>query len=194
MENPEALSGAHIESAYVALHIRFALGIGSRAMRGANYDDIPGNHRRRLQSNFAVYQIDLLVVIQLQIHQAVLAESGYRYTGLRIQCDQPVARRHVDDPLLLAVGPICQTAAGELARRSATARTFILAVGPEQLAGDGVQCQHRTARPRCRVENPMHHQRSGFKLKLGPRSLVVGFESPGNLQFIEIVGVDLIER
>ena len=44
-------------------------------MSGADHDDVVADHRRRVESDFAGDQIDLLVVVHLQVDDAVLAEA-----------------------------------------------------------------------------------------------------------------------
>ena len=72
----------------------------------------------------------------LHVDDAVGAEAGDRHAGLRVQRDQAVAGRDVDDAVVtLAVGPVREAAARELARRVDGARAFLLGVHPDQLAG-----------------------------------------------------------
>ena len=87
MENPEALSAPHIESANEALYVGFTFRIGARAMRRAHYDDVLSYHRRGLQTDLAIDQIDFLIVVQLQIHQAIFSEARDRHARFRIQRD-----------------------------------------------------------------------------------------------------------
>ena len=61
-----------------------------------SFDD----ERRRVQADFAGDEIHLLVVFQLQIDDAVLAEAVHRLAGLRVERDHLVAGRDVDDALL----------------------------------------------------------------------------------------------
>ena len=82
------------------------------------------DQRRRVQSDFAGDEIDLLVVVLLQIDDAVLAEAGHRDAGLRVERDEPVAGRDVENPLLAAVGPVGQAAAGQQPRRVRAARAL----------------------------------------------------------------------
>ena len=58
-----------------------------------------------------------------------------RYTG-----------RHIEDSLLLAVGPIGEAAARQLSRRRLPSSVFVLAMHPEQFPGRGVQRHHGSAR------------------------------------------------
>ena len=140
-----------------------------------------------MQPDFAGDQIDLLIVVQLQIHHAVLAEAWDRNAGLRIQRDQPVARRDIEDAFLLAVGPVGQAAARKLPRRCRAARAFILAVHPHQFARGGIERDDRAARPGRGVEHAVDHQRRGFELIFGPRTQTVGLEAPGDFQLVEVV-------
>ena len=88
---------------------------------------------------------DGLIVIQLQVHDALLPKPARR-PGLGVERDQPVARRDIEDACFLAVGPVGEAAAGELARSGRAARALALAVHPEQLAGSGIQRDGRAAR------------------------------------------------
>ncbi len=65
---------------------------------------------------------------------------------------------------------------------------------PQQFAGGCIQRDHRTARARSGVEDAIDHQRRAFQLEFRTVAEVVGLESPGDLEFVEIGGVDLIER
>ena len=53
-------------------------GTPSGTMRGADDDDVLGHRheRRRMQADFAGDEIDLLIVVLLQIDDAVLTEAG----------------------------------------------------------------------------------------------------------------------
>ena len=65
-----------------------------------------------------------------------LAERGDDGAGLRVERDEAVAGRHVEDALVaLAVGPVRHAAARELARRDRGALALAQAVRPDQLAG-----------------------------------------------------------
>ena len=92
-----------------------------------------------MQSDFAGDQVEVLIDLQLQIDDAVLAEARDGRAGLRIERDQPVAGRDVEDPRLPAVAPVREAAARQLPRRRRAARAFVLAVHPEHLAGRGVE-------------------------------------------------------
>ncbi len=131
----------------------------------------------------------------LQIDDALVAERGDRLAGLRVQRDEPVAGRVIEDPLVAAaVGPVGDAASRELARRQAGALALAQAVRPDQLAGLRVERDHRASRAGRRVEHALHHQRRAFELELGERAEVVGLEPPGDLELAEVRAVDLIQR
>src|SRR3954466_11190069 len=96
-------------------------------------------------------EIDLLPGAEgdafLQIDDAVLAEAGDRRAVVRVERDEAVAGRDVDDTIVpTAVGPVGETASGELARRDAGAFPFAQAVRPDQLAGLPVERNHGSPR------------------------------------------------
>ena len=68
-------------------------------------------------------------------------------TRSRVECHEPVTGRHVENAFLLAVGPIRQAAAGELARRGLTTCALLLAVHPDQFTGCCIQRDHGAAVP-----------------------------------------------
>ena len=54
--------------------------------------------------------------------------------GPRVERDHLITRRHVDDAFVVAVLPIREPAARELARRDLAALAFVEPMDPEQLA------------------------------------------------------------
>ena len=148
-----------------------------------------------MQPDFAGDQVDLLIVVQLQIDDAVLAEAGHGMPGLGVQSDQPVAGRDVQDSLFLAIGPIGQAMAGKLPRRICAALAFVLAVHPEHFARGRIQSDHGAARSR-RWYRALPCTISGvaFELIFRPRAERFRLEAPGDFEFVEIVRVDLVER
>ena len=151
-----------------------------------------------MQPDLAGDEIHLLVVVFLEIDDAVGAEARDDRAGLRVQRDQPVARRDVQDPRIVSRGrrarPVRQPAARQLSRRGGAARAFVLAVHPPHLAGRGVERHHRTARAGGRVDGALDHQRRGLELELGPRTETIGLEPPRDVEGAEVGGVDLGER
>src|SRR5206468_5538618 len=108
----------------------------------------------RMDSDLTRFQIDLLIGAfhdaDLQVDDAVLAKRSDDVAILRVEGYEPVTRRHIQDAFVaLAVGPIRNAAARELARRIPRAFAFAQAVRPDQLAGFRVKRDHRSAgRPR----------------------------------------------
>ncbi len=77
-----------------------------------------------------------------------LPKRADRLAGLGVQLDQAIAGGDVEDAVVaLAVGPIRDAAAGKLARRDGRALAFAQAVDPDQLAGLGIQRDHRRRVP-----------------------------------------------
>ena len=141
----------------------------------------------------AVVEIELLIEILLQVDDAVRSEPGDRLTGARVERDEPVAGRDVEDSLLLAVGPIREAAARQLSRRRLAASALVLAVHPQHFAGRGVERDHRASRAGGREQPPVDHQRRRLELEFRPRAETIGLESPGDFELAEVPGVDLIE-
>ena len=112
MEDPEAFARPDVEAADVALHIRFAFGNAAGFVRGADDHDVLGDDGSCMQSDFAVDQIDFLIVILLQIDDAILSEGRYRCAGLGVERDETVSGRDVENSLLSSVGPVSQAAPG----------------------------------------------------------------------------------
>ena len=88
MEDPQPLAGAHVEAADVALDVGLAGRHAAGLVRGADDDDVAGDDRRRVQSDLAGDRIDRLIVVLLQIDDAVRAEAGTRIAGLRVERDE----------------------------------------------------------------------------------------------------------
>src|SRR5205807_1861840 len=84
VENPEAFAGANVESADVALHVFVAARDAARAVRGADDHDILGNYWSGVESDFARDGVDLLIVVLLEIDDAVASEGGNRSSGFGI--------------------------------------------------------------------------------------------------------------
>src|SRR5439155_339641 len=132
--------------------------------------------------DLAAIEIDLLVLAAdddafLQIEDAALAERRDRLAGLRAQFDESITDRVEDDAVVaLAVGPVRESAARELARRDLCAQPLVRPVDPFQLAGPGVERNDRSPRAARRIENAADHDRRPFELVLRPRTEVVGLE------------------
>ncbi len=194
VENPQALAGLDVEAADVALLVLLALGRASRHVRGAHDDGVLRDDGRRVEADFAGHRVHHLIVVLLQIDDAVGPEIPHQLARHRVQRHQLVARRHVEDTaIVLAVGPVGEPAARELARRGFAPGPFVLLVHPQHLAGRGVEPDDRAARAGGDVDHAVGHQRRGFPVVLGPGAERVSLEAPGHLELAEIVFVDLIQ-
>ena len=162
-------------------------------MSSADDHNIPGDNRCGVKSDFGAERIDRLVVVLLQIDDAVVAKRPNAVPGLRIQGDQAVPGSHVENPLVVAVGPVRQPASGQLPRCGCPSRPFTLAVRPEQLSSHRVQRDDRAACAACGIKDAVDHQRRGFELSLRAGAQVIGLEAPGDFEPAEVLTVDLVE-
>ena len=194
VEDPQPLAGLDVEAADVALLVLLALGRTSRHVRGADDDGVLRDDGRRVEADFAGHRVHHLIVVLLQIDDAVGAEIPHQLARHRVQGHELVARRHVEHAaIVLAVGPVGEAAARELARRGFAPGPFVLLVHPQHLAGRGVEPDDRAARAGGDVDHAVGHQRRGFPVVFGSRAERVSLEAPGHLELAEVVLVDLIE-
>ena len=179
-----------------ALLVRLALRRAALEVRGADDDDVLGDDRRGVQSDLAGDRIDRLIVVRLQIDDAVLAEAGGGRTGLGVERDHLIAGRDVDDARALAAGarPVGEAAAREQTRRRFAALALVLAVHPLHLAGHRVERDDGAAGAGGGVDGAVDHQRRHLEIELGARAHRVGLEAPRDLELVEVVFVNLIER
>jgi hypothetical protein len=77
MERPQTLSGAHIEAADVTLHVGLAGRHAAGFVRRSHNDHVVRNDRRGVKTDFGTHRIDHLVVVILQIYDAILAEGRH---------------------------------------------------------------------------------------------------------------------
>ncbi len=199
VERPEQLAGLHVEGAHQPLGVVVRRDRHAFLERRADQHDVADDGRRRVQADLAGLQLDLLALAGdrafLQIDHAALAERRDHRAVLGVQRDQAVAGGDVEDAVVaLAVGPVRDAAAGQLARRDRGAVAFAVAVRPDQLAGPAVERDHRAARAGGGVEHAFDRQRRAFELELGAGAEVVGLEAPRDFELIEVAAVDLIER
>ena len=124
----------------------------------------------------------------------LLPKRRHAHAGLRVQRHELIADRDVEDPLLLAVGPVGEAAARELPRRRGAARAFALAVHPQLFAGFRIDRDDGAPGAGGRIQHAVGHQRRRFEHELRPRSQMLGLEAPGDGELAEVGGVDLIER
>ena len=100
-------------------------------MRGADDNHVFGDGRRGMQTDLTGDQVHVLIVVELQIDDATRAEARHRKSGLRVERDKTISRRHVDHPRLSGIGPVGKPATRESARRRIAARPFVFAVHPQ---------------------------------------------------------------
>ena len=67
------------------------LGAAARFVRRSDDHYVVGHHRRGMQPDFAGDEIHFLVVVELQIDDAVVAEARDRIAGFGVQSHQTVA-------------------------------------------------------------------------------------------------------
>ena len=145
VEDPQPLAGARVVAADVALGVLHAARAPCRARCDApTMHDVLRDDRRAVPRHLALDRIDLLVVVLLQIDDAVDAEVLERHAVLRVEADELIADRHVEHALVaLAVGPVADAAARQAARRAQRALAFVEPVHPQQLAGPARRAPRR---------------------------------------------------
>src|SRR2546426_2889818 len=119
---------------------------------------------------------NLLIVVQLEVDDAVLPERANSYTGLRVERDEPIPRGVVQDSFLGAVGPVGEPASRQLAWCGGSAPALMLSVNPQQLAGRGIERHDGAPCAGRRVQNAVDHQRRSFELVFRPRPQAIGLE------------------
>ncbi len=170
--------------------------LGSVAGRvgGANNDHVLGHTGRGVQADIVVELAELLIVVQLQVEHALVAEVRIAPTRLGVQRHQLIADGDIEDAFLGPVGPIGHAVAGQLARGLLGPRALFDPVHPQKLAGGGVQSDHVAACADRGEHDALDHQGGGFQVEFRARTKGVRLETPGHLQIVEVGGVDLIQR
>ena len=194
VKDPEPLARAHVESADVALHVGLPRGNAARFVRGADDDNVFGNHRRRVQADLRRHRIDHLVIVLFQIDEAVFAKRRDAHASLRVERDELISRRHVENSLLASIGPVREAAARELPGRRSGAGAFAFAVHPQLFACFRIERDNRAPAAAGCIQHAVHHQRGALVIEFRPRSEMVGLEPPRHGELAEVVGGDLIER
>ncbi len=147
-----------------------------------------------MQTDLGAQRIDLLVVILLEIDDSGFAKGRYRISRLRIQRDQTITGRDVENAFLFAICPVREAAARKLTGSRGATRAFVLSMKPEKLAGSGIEGHNVAARSGCGVKDAVRHERRAFHIRFGPGTQILGMESPGEMQLVEITCVNLTER
>ena len=106
MEDPFALARANVEPADITLHIAADRGNVPGGMGGADHHGIARDERGRVEPDVGGIGIELLIEIELQIDDAVGAEVGIGNTGRRIERDEAISGRDIENALLRPVRPI----------------------------------------------------------------------------------------
>ena len=164
-------------------------------MRRSHDHDVLGDDGSRVQADLAGDRIEHLIVVLLQIEDAVLAERAHRNPGLRIERDELIPERHHEDALVaLPVRPVRHTAPRQQARRRRGALAFVDPVHPQQLAGCGIDGHGVASRSDRGIEHAVDHQRGRLEVVVGADAEDIRLESPGDLQLAEVSCVDLIVR
>ena len=137
---------------------QFLVGLADKVHRGQE-----GRVLKGLNSGGKLY--GFLIIVLLEINDALIAKSGHAHACLGIQRDHLVADRDIDNPLFLTIGPVGQSVSGKLPRRGVATRAFILTVHPQHFTGCGVESNNRSSRACGRIKDAANHQRRPFKLK-----------------------------
>src|SRR5260221_3871361 len=187
IEAPDLFTGARVERADQTLGVRAVAVPEALGHRRPDDDHVADDGRRGVQADLAAIEIDLLALADddalLEVQDAVFAECLHRLPGLRVQLDEAVADRDRDDTVVaLAVGPVGDAPAGELARRDRGAQALVHVPDPLQLTGASVERDNRPACAARRVEHAADHDPRALELVLGPLAEVVRPESPGDLE------------
>ncbi len=199
VKGPQAAARSHVEAADQALGVVVRLRRAALEHGRADHDDpVLGDRRRCVQADFTRLAIDLLALaehdIVFQVNDAVPAERGDARAGLCVQGDQTVTGGDIQDALVAPVGPVRHAASRQLARRRGGARAFAFRMHPQQLSGRRVEGDDGASASRGGVEHAIDHQRRAFQLELGTGAEVIGLESPGHFERLEIAGGHLSQR
>src|SRR4029077_3069986 len=89
--------------------------------------------------------------------------------------------------------PVGDASSGKLPRSDRSPLAFTKAMRPDQLTRLRIECDYGSPRASGRVQNAFDHEGGAFQLVLREGTEIVGLESPGNLELVEVRGVDLIQ-
>src|SRR5690606_33451873 len=95
-----------------------------------------------------------------------LAEAFDTLARARIERDELVTGRYVDDALVVAVLPIREPAARKLARRGLAAGPFVEPMHPEQFAGARIERDDGAAAAGRRIDDAIDHERRRLQVEL----------------------------
>ena len=194
VEDPLANARRRVEAPHVALRVAHRPRRAPRHVRRAHHHRVARHQRRRVQADLPRQRVDVLIHVLHQVHDAVVAEIGQPRARLRVQPDQPVARRHVEDLPVAPVVAVRQAPARPPPRRVLRPLALVEPVHPQQLARRRVRRNRRPPQPGRRVHDAVDHQRRRLEVVLRRRAEVVRLQPPGHLQLVEVPGRDLVER
>ena len=175
-----------------AAHVSFIIAIADRSKSlpkgSADNHGVFGHDWRRVQPDLAGRDVgeNRLIIVELEINDAILPEAGHRHASFSIQADQPVTWSDIEDSFFLSIGPIRKPTTGELSWRGCTTGAFVFSVHPEQFAGGGVKGDSRSSCSGRGVQNAVNHQWGAFQLVLGAVPEDVSLDAPRHLEIIEV--------
>ncbi len=162
--------------------------------RRRNDDDVAKNQRRRSVHQVADGRIEVGILLDFlrEIDNALLAKRNDRMAILRIQRHQLIAGRHGEDSRLLPIGPI-RNAPAVLAN-SVGARPFVEPPRPERFPVPGSAATTARRSPAVKYRTPPTMIGVVSFLISGWAAEVIAVPDPGDLEVLDVGGVDLIER
>src|SRR5206468_6266556 len=116
--------------------------------------------------------------------------TGNRNASLEVQRDEPESRRDRDDAFLRALLPV-----GDAARARAGGPRFAVVLrrspGPKRFACACIRRNNRAARTQREIEDAVDHEGSDFG---AGGAEVVEFPAPCDLEILDVIAVDEIDR
>ena len=182
MESPEQLAGHDVETADVADDVVGLVGRRERRMRRGHHDHVARDRRRRVGTDLAPVPIVALIERRFEIDDAIVTEGLDGATRRRVQRDELIARRDVDDALVVAALPKREPAARELTRCFGAARALVEAVDPELLAGRSVERRHGAACTARGVQHAVDDEGRALESILRGRTQVRDAVAPRDLE------------
>ena len=219
VELPQRLAGARVVAEDVAGDVLDARLVVALLVDVADDDHAVDDDRRRRRGQVAEIARDAVVgvvlVFGLQPRLPVLHQVGQHVDDaagretrqrhprapvlevlarLGVDGVQEERRRGVEDHLAAADLGEGHALAVVVAHAAFPARGVRLAVGPDRLAGAGIDRRHRAPLPGHGVEQAVDVERRGAEQRIGRRAEVVAAPGPGHFQRLEVGGGDLVER
>ena len=144
VEPPDLLARPHVERAHEPLRVVVRRYRRAFSERRADDDDIADDGRRGVHANFSSLEIDLRADAfhdaHFQIEDAAVGERCDERAVFRIQLDETITGRHVDDAIVSSsVGPVRHAAPRQLPRRHGRALALAQAMCPVHFACRGIE-------------------------------------------------------